>query len=332
MVNFVRICKAFYALYFSLAILHTNSLKKEQKMKVFEDITDIIGRTPIVSLKSFAPNLYGKCEFLNPSHSVKDRAAYAMIKKGLEDGKITQNTTIVECTSGNMGISLAMICASLGLKIIITMPESMSIERRKMMQFFGASLELTPASGGMQGALDRANELLESLPNAFMPSQFSNLANKQIHKDTTAVEIWESFGEKLGFFVAGFGTGGTISGVGEVLKAKNPSIRIIGVEPAASPLLSKGQAGAHKIQGIGANFIPEILNRAVIDEIECVENEAAIKVAQDLGKVGIMVGISSGANVFIAQKIAKANPQTLVLTMLNDTAERYLSTDLFHTL
>ena len=300
--------------------------------KVYENITDIIGKTPIISLKQIAPNLYGKCEFLNPSHSVKDRAAYAMIDEALKSGKINQDTTIVECTSGNMGISLAMICASLGLKIILTMPESMSIERRKMVQLFGAKLELTPASEGMKGALNKANEILANTPNAFMPSQFSNLANKEMHKKTTAVEIWESFGANLDYFVAGFGTGGTISGVGEVLKEKNPNIKIIGVEPAASPLLSKGQAGGHKIQGIGANFIPEILNRSVIDEIACVENDDAIAMAQRLGKIGIMVGISSGANVSAALKIAREHSDKTILTVLNDTAERYLSTDLFNTL
>ncbi len=299
---------------------------------IAQNITELIGNTPILQLQQFAPNLYGKCEFLNPSHSVKDRPAYAMIDEALKTGKITKDTTIVECTSGNMGISLAMICASLGLKIIITMPESMSIERRKMIALFGANLVLTPASEGMQGALNKAQEILDSTPNSFMPSQFDNLANKEMHKRTTALEIYKSFEGSLDYFVAGFGTGGTISGVGEVLKEKIPSIKIIGVEPAASPLLSKGQAGPHKIQGIGANFIPKILNRDVIDSIEVVENEVAIKMAQNLGKIGVMVGISSGANVVAALEIAKNNPNKKVLTMLNDTAERYLSTDLFNTL
>ncbi len=301
-------------------------------MKIAHNITDIIGNTPILHLHQFAPNLYGKCEFLNPSHSVKDRPAYAIIDKALKDGKINKESIIVECTSGNMGISLAMICASLGLKIILTMPESMSIERRKIMQLFGAELVLTPASGGMKGAFDKAQEILDSTPNSFMPSQFENPANVEMHKKTTAIEIYESFEGKLDYFVAGFGTGGTISGVGEVQKQKIPAIKIIGVEPAASPLLTKGEAAGHKIQGIGANFIPKILNRDVIDSIELAENEMAIKTAQELGKIGVMVGISSGANVAIALKIAKENPNAKVLTMLNDTAERYLSTDLFNTL
>ncbi len=301
-------------------------------MNIYNSISDIIGNTPIVKLSGIDENLYGKCEFLNPSHSVKDRAAYAMIRKGIDEGKINKDTNIVECTSGNMGIALAMICASLGFKITITMPESMSIERRKMMQFFGAKLELTPASEGMKGALNKAIEIVKNTPNSFMPSQFENIANKEAHKKTTALEIYDSFEGKLDFFVAGFGTGGTISGVGEVLKQKIPNIKIIGVEPAASPLLSKGQAGPHKIQGIGANFIPKILDREVIDSIMCAENDEAIRMTQKLGKLGIMVGISSGANVAIANKIAKENPGKKVLTMLNDTAERYLSTDLFNTL
>ncbi|WP_066387367.1 cysteine synthase A [Helicobacter himalayensis] len=298
-------------------------------MKIYNSISDIIGNTPIVRLAGIHENVYGKCEFLNPSHSVKDRPAYSMIKHGMEEGKINKDTTIIECTSGNMGIALAMICADLGLKIIITMPESMSIERRKMMSFFGAQLVLTPASEGMKGALNKSLELLESTPNSFMPSQFENPANPLSHKLGTAKEILESFGKDLDFFVAGFGTGGTISGVGEVLKKEIPHIKIIGVEPAASPLISQGQAGPHKIQGIGANFIPKTLNKDIMDSIICVENDVAIAMAKKLGSIGVMVGISSGGNVAIAEAIAKENPGKKVLTMLNDTAERYLSTDLF---
>lgn len=298
-------------------------------MKIYNSISEAIGNTPIVHLSRINESVYGKCEYLNPSHSVKDRPAYAMIKRGLDEGKITKDTVVIECTSGNMGIALAMICADFGLKLTITMPESMSIERRKMMSFFGANLVLTPASEGMKGALNKSLELLESTPNSFMPSQFENPANPQSHRLGTAKEILESFDGKLDFFVAGFGTGGTISGVGEVLKKEIPHIKIIGVEPAASPLITKGQAGPHKIQGIGANFVPKILDTSVIDEIICVENDTAIAMAKRLGSIGVMVGISSGGNVAIAEQIAKQNPGKKVLTMLNDTAERYLSTDLF---
>lgn len=300
-------------------------------MQVYGNVTELIGKTPLIALKGFGENLYGKCEFLNPSHSIKDRAAFAMIKDALDSGKINRSTTLIECTSGNMGISLAMIAAVLGMKIIITMPESMSVERRRMMQLFGAQLELTPKEGGMKGAYDRALELHKATPNSFIPSQFENVANKNTHRANTAVEILNDLDGKIDIFVAGFGTGGTISGVGEVLKEKlGTKVRIIAVEPAASPLLSEGKAGGHKIQGIGANFIPQILNREVIDEIKTASNEDAIATARELAlKNGLMVGISSGANVFIASQIAKANPDKIIVTMLNDTAERYLSTDLF---
>lgn len=300
-------------------------------MQVYGNVTELIGKTPLIALKGFGENLYGKCEFLNPSHSIKDRAAFAMIKDALDSGKINRSTTLIECTSGNMGISLAMIAAVLGMKIIITMPESMSVERRRMMQLFGAQLELTPKEGGMKGAYDRALELHKATPNSFIPSQFENVANKNTHRANTAVEILNDLDGKIDIFVAGFGTGGTISGVGEVLKEKlGAKVRIIAVEPAASPLLSEGKAGGHKIQGIGANFIPQILNREVIDEIKTASNEDAIATARELAlKNGLMVGISSGANVFIASQIAKANPDKIIVTMLNDTAERYLSTDLF---
>lgn len=300
-------------------------------MQVYDSVAELIGKTPLIALKGFGENLYGKCEFLNPSHSIKDRAAYAMIKEALDSGKINKDTTIIECTSGNMGISLAMIAATLGLKIIITMPESMSIERRKMMLLFGAKLELTPASAGMKGAYDRALELNKQISNSFIPSQFENLANKNTHRQNTAVEILQDLDGKIDIFVAGFGTGGTISGVGEVLKEKfGDKVKIIAVEPASSPLLSEGKAAGHKIQGIGANFIPQILNKSVIDEIKTISNEDAMATARQLAlKNGLMVGISSGANVFIASQIAKANPDKIIVTMLNDTAERYLSTDLF---
>ncbi|HEB7536732.1 TPA: cysteine synthase A [Campylobacter coli] len=298
-------------------------------MRVYKKVNELIGNTPIIQLEKFGANLFAKCEFLNPSHSIKDRAAFAMIQSALDEGKIDSKTVIVEATSGNTGIALAMICADLGLQFVATMPESMSIERRKMITLFGAQLELTPASLGMKGAVDKANEILKNTPNSFMPSQFDNLANKNAHRKTTALEILKDLDNDLDIFVAGFGTGGTISGVGEILKEKLGKIHVVAVEPLASPLLSKGEAGSHKIQGIGANFIPAILNKDVIDEIITVSNEDAINTAKELAKNGLMVGISSGANVFVASVLAKKFPDKKILTMLNDTAERYLSTDLF---
>ncbi|CDG57390.1 TPA: cysteine synthase A [Campylobacter coli] len=298
-------------------------------MRVYKKVNELIGNTPIIQLEKFGANLFAKCEFLNPSHSIKDRAAFEMIQNALNEGKIDSKTVIVEATSGNTGIALAMICADLGLQFIAVMPESMSLERRKMITLFGAKLELTPANLGMKGAVDKANEILKNTPNSFMPSQFENLANKNAHRKTTALEILNDLDNDLDIFVAGFGTGGTISGVGEILKETLDKIHIVAVEPLASPLLSKGEAGSHKIQGIGANFIPSILNKDIIDEIIAVSNEDAINTAKELARNGLMVGISSGANVFVASILAKKFPDKKILTMLNDTAERYLSTDLF---
>lgn len=298
-------------------------------MRVYKKVNELIGNTPIIQLEKFGANLFAKCEFLNPSHSIKDRAAFEMIQNALNEGKIDSKTVIVEATSGNTGIALAMICADLGLQFIAVMPESMSLERRKMITLFGAKLELTPANLGMKGAVDKANEILKNTPNSFMPSQFENLANKNAHRKTTALEILNDLDNDLDIFVAGFGTGGTISGVGEILKEKLDKIYIVAVEPLASPLLSRGEAGSHKIQGIGANFIPSILNKDIIDEIIAVSNEDAINTTRELARNGLMVGISSGANVFAASILAKKFPDKKILTMLNDTAERYLSTDLF---
>ncbi|EDO6595500.1 cysteine synthase A [Campylobacter coli] len=298
-------------------------------MRVYKKVNELIGNTPIIQLEKFGANLFAKCEFLNPSHSIKDRAAFEMIQNALNEGKIDSKTVIVEATSGNTGIALAMICADLGLQFIAVMPESMSLERRKMITLFGAKLELTPANLGMKGAVDKANEILKNTPNSFMPSQFENLANKNAHRKTTALEILNDLDNDLDIFVAGFGTGGTISGVGEILKETLDKIYIVAVEPLASPLLSRGEAGSHKIQGIGANFIPSILNKDIIDEIIAVSNEDAINTARELARNGLMVGISSGANVFAASILAKKFPDKKILTMLNDTAERYLSTDLF---
>ncbi|EAI7265114.1 cysteine synthase A [Campylobacter coli] len=298
-------------------------------MRIYKKVNELIGNTPIIQLEKFGANLFAKCEFLNPSHSIKDRAAFEMIQDALNEGKIDSKTVIVEATSGNTGIALAMICADLGLQFIAVMPESMSLERRKMITLFGAKLELTPANLGMKGAVDKANEILKNTPNSFMPSQFKNLANKNAHRKTTALEILNDLDNDLDIFVVGFGTGGTISGVGEILKEKLDKIHIVAVEPLASPLLSGGEAGSHKIQGIGANFIPSILNKDIIDEIITVSNEDAINTARELARNGLMVGISSGANVFAASILAKKFPDKKILTMLNDTAERYLSTDLF---
>ncbi|EAL0080704.1 cysteine synthase A [Campylobacter lari] len=298
-------------------------------MRIYKKVNELIGNTPIIQLEKFGVNLFAKCEFLNPSHSIKDRAAFEMIQDALSEGKIDSKTVIVEATSGNTGIALAMICADLGLQFIAVMPESMSLERRKMITLFGAKLELTPANLGMKGAVDKANEILKNTPNSFMPSQFENLANKNAHRKTTALEILNDLDNDLDIFVAGFGTGGTISGVGEILKEKLDKIYIVAVEPLASPLLSRGETGGHKIQGIGANFIPSILNKDIIDEIITVSNEDAINTTRELARNGLMVGISSGANVFAASILAKKFPDKKILTMLNDTAERYLSTDLF---
>ncbi|EAI1511139.1 cysteine synthase A [Campylobacter coli] len=298
-------------------------------MRVYKKVNELIGNTPIIQLEKFGANLFAKCEFLNPSHSIKDRAAFEMIQNALNEDKIDSKTVIVEATSGNTGIALAMICADLRLQFIAVMPESMSLERRKMITLFGAKLELTPANLGMKGAVDKANEILKNTPNSFMPSQFENLANKNAHRKTTALEILNDLDNDLDIFVAGFGTGGTISGVGEILKETLDKIHIVAVEPLASPLLSRGEAGSHKIQGIGANFIPSILNKDIIDEIIAVSNEDAINTARELARNGLMVGISSGANVFVASILAKKFPDKKILTMLNDTAERYLSTDLF---
>ena len=247
-------------------------------MKIANSVSELIGNTPLIKINKFGveANILAKCEFLNPSHSVKDRIALNMIESAIATNKIDKSTTIIEPTSGNTGVGLAMIAAERGLKIILTMPSSMSIERQKLLKAFGAELVLTDPKYGMQGAVDEALRLSKEIPNSFIPSQFDNSANPEIHKKTTALEIWNDTDGKVDILVAGFGTGGTVSGVGEILKSKNPNIKIIGVEPAKSPLLSKGEAAPHMIQGIGANFIPKNLNRDVVDEFLTVSNEDAI--------------------------------------------------------
>ena len=301
-------------------------------MKIANSVSELIGNTPLIKINKFGveANILAKCEFLNPSHSVKDRIALNMIESAIATNKIDKSTTIIEPTSGNTGVGLAMIAAERGLKIILTMPSSMSIERQKLLKAFGAELVLTDPKYGMQGAVDEALRLSKEIPNSFIPSQFDNSANPEIHKKTTALEIWNDTDGKVDILVAGFGTGGTVSGVGEILKSKNPNIKIIGVEPAKSPLLSKGEAGPHMIQGIGANFIPKNLNRDVVDEFLTVSNEDAIATAKALAqKEGLLAGISSGANIYAASQVAKANPGKTIVTILCDTGERYLSTVLY---
>lgn len=302
-------------------------------MKIHQSVTEIIGNTPLLQINNIKTdaNIFVKCEFMNPAHSIKDRIAFAMINDALKSGKITRETTIIEPTSGNTGVGLASVCASLGIKLIIAMPESMSIERRKVMLIFGAKLELTPKEKGMKGAVERANELNKEIPNSVILNQFSNPSNPAIHKATTAQEILQSLGStKIDVFAAGVGTGGALSGIGEVLKEQNPNIDIYAIEPKDSPVLSEGRAGAHKIQGIGAGFVPDNLNQKLYKEVICVDSNDAIESARELAaKEGLLVGISSGANFFVAKELAKKYKGKNILTILNDTGERYLSTDLF---
>jgi cysteine synthase A len=303
-------------------------------MNIANNITDLIGNTPLIRLnhasKQSGALLIAKCEFFNPTSSVKDRIGYSMIKEALQSGKIDENTTIIEPTSGNTGIALASICASLGIRLILTMPESMSIERRKILSAFGAMLELTPKEEGMNGAIAKAQTLHKEIKNSIILGQFSNPANPKIHRETTAIEIYNDTEGRVDFFVAAVGTGGTLTGTAEELKKLIPGIQIVAVEPKDSPVLSGGKPGPHKIQGIGAGFIPEILNTHIYDRIITVSNEDAINTAKQLAKTeGLLTGISSGANVWAAMQIAKENPGKRIVTVLCDTGERYLSTELF---
>ena len=303
-------------------------------MKVAKDITELIGNTPLVRLnkisKESGAEVFGKCEFMNPSNSVKDRIGLNMIEDAIKRKLIDHQSTIIEPTSGNTGIGLASICASKGINLILTMPESMSVERRKLLEFLGAKIVLTPAKNGMQGAIDKAKELQKKDENSIILQQFANEANPQIHRETTALEIYNDLDGKIDIFVASIGTGGTITGIGEVLKKKNPNIKIYAVEPANSAVLSGKQAGVHKIQGIGAGFIPKILNREIYDEIVTIDDNEAFEASRELAKnEGLMVGISSGANIAATKKIAQKNPNKIIVTILCDTAERYLSTELF---
>jgi cysteine synthase A len=306
--------------------------------RIYDNILETIGRTPLVRLKKIAAahgvvaDIVAKCEFFNPMGSVKDRIGYAMIEALERAGKIKQGTIIVEPTSGNTGIALAFVAAAKGYRLILCMPESMSIERRKMLKLLGAELELTPAAEGMSGSIRRAEQILKDNPNAVMPQQFKSPANPDIHRRTTAEEIWADTNGKVDVVISGVGTGGTLTGVGEVLKARKPSLRMVAVEPEDSPVLSGGKPGPHKIQGIGAGFVPEILNTALIDEILRIGNETAFRIAREVASSeGIPVGISSGAAIAAAIEIGRrpAMAGKLVVTVLPSFAERYLSTALF---
>ena len=302
---------------------------------IFEDITAAVGFTPLVrinKLGSGKADILAKLESFNPCGSVKDRIAVSMIEAAEKNGLIKPDTIIIEPTSGNTGIGLACICAAKGYQLTLTMPESMSIERRKILQLFGAKLVLTPAERGMPGAVEEAEKLVAQNPDAFMPQQFDNPANPQIHRETTAKEIWADSDGKVDIFVAGVGTGGTITGCGEMLKEKNKDLRVVAVEPEDSPVLSGGKPGPHKIQGIGAGFVPEVINVEIIDEIVQVTNEDAMETARQLAsKEGIFVGISSGAAMWAAIRISQRpqNEGKTIVVILPDTGERYITTEMF---
>ena len=307
-------------------------------MKVYERIVDTIGNTPLVELKNIEAlnkleaNIIAKVEYFNPAGSVKDRIAKAMILDAFDKRLINKDTVLVEPTSGNTGIGLSMVAASFGLKIILTMPETMSIERRNLLKAYGAELVLTEGSKGMKGAIAKAEELAKEIPNAFIPSQFTNMANPTAHYLTTGPEIFNDLDGNLDYFVAGVGTGGTISGTGRYLKEKKPSIKVVAVEPETSPVLSKGTPGPHKIQGIGAGFVPDTLNTKIYDEIITIKNEEAFEMGKESARVeGLLVGISSGAALKAAIKIAQReeNEGKTIVVLLPDTGERYLSTAMF---
>lgn len=305
-------------------------------MAVYENIINAIGGTPLIRLKKIDAglpgNIYAKAEFFNPLGSVKDRIGKAMIERAEEEGKLKKGSVIIEPTSGNTGIALAFICAAKGYKLILTMPDTMSSERRALLKIFGAELVLTPGEKGMQGAVDKAVELVKSTPGSFMPQQFENPANPEVHRKTTAQEIMKDLEGKADILVAGIGTGGTITGVGSALKANDPDAKVIGVEPAASAVLSGGSPGPHKIQGIGAGFIPKVLKKDLLDEIITITDEEAGNFSRKLAREeGLLVGISAGGNVAASVKVAerKENKDKNIITILCDTGERYLSTWLF---
>ena len=306
--------------------------------KIAEKLTDLIGNTPLLELSNLEKEegleslLIAKLEYFNPLGSAKDRVGYAMIEQGIKDGVINQDTVIIEPTSGNTGIGLAFSAATKGLRLILTMPDTMSIERKRIVSALGAEVVLTEGSKGMAGAIEKAEELKKEYGNAFIPQQFENSANSDIHRKTTAEEIWRDMDGEVDIFVASIGTGGTITGVGEALKEKNPQVQVVGVEPADSPVLSGGKPGPHKIQGIGAGFIPGVLNVGILDEVITVENEAAFETARRVAKTdGVLVGISSGAALYAALQVAKRpeNKGKKIVVLLPDSGERYLSTELF---
>lgn len=307
-------------------------------MTIYKNVTELIGNTPVVELSNLEKEeglkaqLLAKVEFFNPAGSVKDRIAKRMIEKAEEQGLLKKGATIIEPTSGNTGIGLASVCASKGYKAIFTMPETMSVERRNLLKAYGARIVLTPGSQGMKGAIAKAKELQESTPNSLIPSQFTNLENPQAHYETTGPELWEQTDGEIDIFVAGVGTGGTISGTGKYLKEKNPNIKIVAVEPEGSPVLSQGKAGPHGIQGIGAGFVPDTLNTQIYDEIITVTNENAYNTGRAIAqKEGLLVGISSGASVYAAIQLAKRpeNEGKRIVALMPDTGERYLSTPMF---
>lgn len=307
-------------------------------MRIYRNITELIGGTPLLELTNYERKnglnaaILAKLEYLNPAGSVKDRIARAMIDAAEASGELKPDSVIIEPTSGNTGIGLAAVAASRGYRIILTMPETMSVERRNLLKAYGAELVLTDGALGMKGAIAKAEELAAGLPNSFIPGQFVNPANPEVHFRTTGPEIWNDTDGKVDIFVAGVGTGGTVTGVGQYLKSKNPGVKVVAVEPASSPVLSKGTAGAHKIQGIGAGFVPDVLDTRVYDEIIPVENDDAFATGRAVGhKEGVLVGISSGAAVWAALQLAKRpeNEGKTIVALLADTGERYLSTALF---
>lgn len=306
--------------------------------KIAKKVTDLIGHTPLIELSNIEKKynlkarLLAKLEYLNPAGSVKDRIAKAMVDDAISQGKVNKDTVLIEPTSGNTGIGLASVAASYGLKLILTMPETMSVERRSLLRAYGAEIVLTEGASGMKGAVDKANELAANTPNSFIPGQFDNPVNPKTHYLTTGPEIWQDTDGKVDIFLAGVGTGGTITGVGKYLKEKNPSVKVIAIEPATSPLLSQGKAGPHKIQGIGANFVPKTLDTKIYDKIAPVQNEDAFIWGKEMGKVeGILVGISSGAALWAAVEEAKKeeNAGKTIVVLFPDTGDRYLSTPLF---